>query len=326
MGAEFPGQISGHQPFLAPPSSRPTPTLLPHLEPWPFPPLSLLPPTYTGDPASRLLARPDLYPTLFFEILGALPNPTSCPGYPVSPLSPSGVPPHALLCTLAHGLTSSSLVVRKRPDLSNCRDSEELFPLHPEPWQPSPAAVTAVPSQTPAFCVLLPGLGSSLMLDSVSPLLCPRLNLSPPSPARILRTSSFSFLPPHEAPSSHRCCVRQRPHLSSPPPSPHAFPSLHGHLGDGGVSAAMSQRCPRGLNPGSAPPNLRPGQDAGLLSSFSPPANTLRIPNSNRGTKIPGKWLPRLSPRFPGQRSRRSPFGRTCSPAWRSWSAGDLCG
>lgn len=41
--------------------------------------------------------------------------PISCPGDPVSPLSLSGVPLHALLCSMVHGLTSSSVVVRKDP-------------------------------------------------------------------------------------------------------------------------------------------------------------------------------------------------------------------
>lgn len=73
-GAEFRDQNSGHKPLPAPPSSRSTPTLLPHLEPGPCP-LSLFPPTHTGDPAPRLLARPGFYPALV-EILGALPRPS----------------------------------------------------------------------------------------------------------------------------------------------------------------------------------------------------------------------------------------------------------
>lgn len=73
-GAELRDQISGHKPLPAPPSSRSTPTLLPHLAPGPFP-LSLFPSTQTGDPASRLLAGPGICPTLF-EILGALPHPS----------------------------------------------------------------------------------------------------------------------------------------------------------------------------------------------------------------------------------------------------------
>lgn len=44
---------------------------------------------------------------------------------------------HALLCTMVHQLISSPFV--RRPDLSNCCDSEALFPLHPELWQPSPS-------------------------------------------------------------------------------------------------------------------------------------------------------------------------------------------
>lgn len=137
-----------------------------------------------------------------------------------------------------HGPRTDILFSRglERPDLPNCCDSEALFALHPEPWQPSPSAVTAVPSKSPA---------SSLLSVVFSRVRGPHLSLTQPHlfsalsstclplPGKSLE-NQFVFLPPREVPSSHHCCVRQRPRLTSHPPSPHGFPSLRRHLGDQG--------------------------------------------------------------------------------------------
>lgn len=163
----------------APPGSAlaSLPRFCPHLEPWAF--FISLPPTHTGDTASRLLARPDLYHTPF-EILGSLLHPTLHLGDPVSPGTSARSAKH-------HGPRIGILPTcgPRRPALSICRHSEALFSHRPRPGNRVPRCFRGSflePSPATSFRVLLQGLQSSLILDSASFLLCPPLNLSLPFP------------------------------------------------------------------------------------------------------------------------------------------------
>lgn len=231
-GAEFPDQLSGRKPLPAPPSPRSTPTPLPTLRPG----LSLHPSSHQHTLETQLpdtsLAQVSILPSsrswVLFHLMPRRPRVSLVPFRGASPRS-----------VVLHGPRTDILFSRglERPDLPNCCDSEALFPLHPEPWQPSPSAVTAVPSKSPA---------SSLLSVLFSRVRGPHLSLTQPHlffalastclplPGKSLE-NQFVFLPPREVPSSHHCCVRQRPRLTSHPPSPpHGFPSLHRHLGDQG--------------------------------------------------------------------------------------------
>ena len=157
MGAEFPDQISGHKPLPAPPSSRSTPTLLPHLEPWPFPSIPL-PTNIHWRPSFQTPRSPRSLPYRLLRDPGCSSESSLMLWIPRVSLVPfRGTSPRSVMHP---GPRTDIFLTRgpERPDFPNCRDSEELFPLHPEPWQPSPSAVTAIPSKSPAFCVL-PGLG-----------------------------------------------------------------------------------------------------------------------------------------------------------------------
>lgn len=206
---------------------------------------------------------------------------------PLSLLSPPGVPPHALLCTMVHGLASSPLEIHEDPNLTNCRDSEALFPLHPEPWQQSPSAVPAVPFMSPAprpLSVLFTRVWTPPLtsLDSASSLFCPRFNQSPLLLARTVRTSPLPFPHPGSPLPSIAVCVENPMFpLISPSPPPF-FPVTPSAPWRGGLSAAMYQRHPRGLDRGSALVNLRPGQDLGLLAVAS--AHSLGILSLHRGS------------------------------------------
>lgn len=184
-GAEFGDQRSGRKPLPAPPSPRShasAPTLSSGRSP-----LSLWPPRHSGDPASRLLARLGLYPPLF-EIPSALPRPASRPGDPMFPFSPSGVPPHALLCTIAHGLASSPLASREDPisppAVTQRRRSRSTPSLgNRVPWLfprflPGAQPRVLFPCSSPGFGVL-----TYLSLSLISPLPSPQPQ-SPPLPAR----------------------------------------------------------------------------------------------------------------------------------------------
>ena len=140
--------------------------------------------------------------------------------------------------------------------------------------------------------------------------------------------NQFAPIPPPGVPSCQpSLAVCGRPHLSSHhPSSPPCFPITPLAPWRPKLSADMSQRHPRGWYLGSAPPNLRPERDAGLLSSFCPLLFPREFLTQHRGVNMPGRLLPMLSPHFSGQWSLRSLSGRTCSPAWPSWSAGDRCG
>lgn len=139
------------------------PRFCPHLEPW------------------ASLSPPNTHPTPF-EILGALPHPTSHPGDSRSPLFPSGVPPHAP-CTMVHGLAYFPLAAHEHPisptAVTQRRSSRST-------WSPGNRVPRCSrrsfhePSPASSFRVLHLGLESFLILDSASSPLCPGLNLSLP--------------------------------------------------------------------------------------------------------------------------------------------------
>lgn len=141
------------------------PRFCPHLEPWAF--FSLFPNIH-------------LTP---FKILGALPHSTSHPGDSMSPLFPPGVPPHALLCTMVHGLASFPLAAHEDPISPTAviqrRCSRSTWSLGNRVPRCSRGSFHE-PSPASSFRVLHPGLESSLILDSASSPLCPGLNLSLP--------------------------------------------------------------------------------------------------------------------------------------------------
>lgn len=112
-GAEFPDPSSGDMPLPAPPSPRShasVPTFNRGLSSLY---LFLQHTLETQLPDSSLAQISSiLYP---FEILGSFPHPTLLLRDPKSPLPPPGVPPHALLCTMVHGLASYPLAAHEDP-------------------------------------------------------------------------------------------------------------------------------------------------------------------------------------------------------------------
>ncbi|KAF7465509.1 hypothetical protein GHT09_004049 [Marmota monax] len=256
-GAELPDLSSGLTPLPAPPSPR-SHASAPHLEPL--------------SPSPHHAQRPSLVtpgPPTPFEMEGVLLHPTLCPRDPVALLSLPRVPPRSVWCTVDHGLASFPLTLSKDP-ISSTHDSEALFPLHSEPWQPGRSRGSfQASSPASSFHILYPGLGSSRILDSGTTQLCPHSNLSLLAICQDLE-NSFIPHPPPGVPSSQRCCVHRRPHFPSLP-LPSCFPTTSLEPWRPGLTVAMSQRHPQGLDSGSTHPNLRPGQDAGLLAVAQEP-------------------------------------------------------
>lgn len=191
------------------------------------PSLSLFPSTHARDPASWLLARPYLRD----------PGRSSAPNLelwrPHISLVPSGVLPHALLCTMVHGLASYPLIIREDPisptAMSQRRCFSSLRALATESFSCSRGSFHE-PSPMSSFFTLHPGLESFFILDSPSSLFWPCFNQSfPLSWPRTLRTSWFPFPNPGSPPSNIAVCIEDPvfPLIST---LPHASSSLLQHL------------------------------------------------------------------------------------------------
>lgn len=164
---------------------------------------------------------------------------TPCPGDPVALLSLSRVPPRSLLCTMVHGLASFPLTIRKDPISSTLMTQRRCSRSIRRPSN-RVGSRDSFHSSSPAssFHILCPGLGSSLILASGSPLLCPHSNLSLLAICQDLENWFIPHPPSGVLSSSVAVCIRA-PIFPLP-----YFPTTSLAPWRPGLSVAMSQRHP----------------------------------------------------------------------------------